>query len=104
MNTTNRIYSEQNFNPHKHVKEFKRTCKECRKVWHSLCSREKAIDNEIRTKGSIQASQACSGNMGAAAQMQRNAESQKDLLNKLKKCPNCGSGNYKEEIIIYEKK
>ncbi|MFZ3077056.1 MAG: hypothetical protein WA139_01245 [Candidatus Aenigmatarchaeota archaeon] len=42
--------------------------------------------------------------MGAATQSKRNVESQQDLLDKLKKCPQCGSANYKEEEIIYEKK
>ena len=52
----------------------------------------------------MQASTACSGNMGAATQSKRNVESQQDLLDKLKKCPNCSSQNYTEEVIIYEKK
>lgn len=95
---------EQEFDPKKHVKEYKRKCNECGKVWHSLASREKEIGGDINLNNCVQGSQACNGNMGAATQSKRNVESQKDLLDKLKKCPNCGSRNYTEEVIIYEKK
>lgn len=96
--------SKEKFDLKKHVKEYKRTCKECGKVWHSLASREKQIASDVKCNACVQASTACSGNMGAATQSKRNVESQQDLLDKLKKCPQCGSANYKEEEIIYDKK
>lgn len=96
--------SKEDFDLKKHIKEYKRTCNECGKVWHSLASREKQIAGDVKLNACIQGSTACGGNMGAATQSKRNVESQKDLLDKLKKCPHCGSSNYKEEEIIYEKK
>ncbi|MFA5406796.1 MAG: hypothetical protein WC307_05570 [Candidatus Nanoarchaeia archaeon] len=95
---------EEEFNPKLHVKEFKRKCNECGKIWHSLASREKEIKDDVGCNSCIQASTACNGQTGAAMQSKRNVESQKDLLDKLKKCPECGSRNYTEEVVIYEKK
>lgn len=96
--------SERDFDPSKHVKEYKRKCKECGKMWHSLASREEQIEKDVRCNACVQGSTACGGNLAAATQSKRNVETQEDLLNKLRKCPKCGSTNYKEEIIIYEKK
>jgi len=96
--------SESEFDPQKHVKEYKRKCRECGKVWHSLALREKEIEGGIKCDACVQGSTACGGNLGAATQSKRNVDSQQDVLDKLKKCPNCGSRNYKEEVIIYEKK
>ena len=96
--------SEEEFDPKKHVKEYKRKCNECGKVWYSLVSREGEIKKDIGTNACVQGATACGGNLGAATQSKRNVESQQDLLDKLKKCPNCSSRNYKEEVIIYEKK
>lgn len=90
----------------KQVQEYKRTCKECGKVWHSLVSREKEIKSSVNSNSCLQVSEAmnCCGDMGAMAQAGRNVDAQTDLLDKLKKCPNCGSKNYEETIISYEKK
>lgn len=85
------------------IKEYKRTCNECHKIWHSLESREKEIEKDIKLNATSQAGFACCS-PSAALQAKRNVESNKDLLGKLKKCPQCGSGNYKEEAIVYEKK
>ena len=85
------------------IEEYKRKCNECGKVWHSLVSREKEIEKDVKFNACIQVSTACGGNLGAATQSKRSVESQQDLLDKLKKCPACGSRNYKEEIITYEK-
>lgn len=86
------------------VKEYKRKCNECGKVWHSLVSREEEIRKSALSASTVQAFTACGGALGTSAQSQRNADSQIELLNKLRKCPECGSTNYKEEIKIYEKK
>lgn len=92
------------FDPKTQVKEFKRTCNQCGKIWHSLASREEQIKNDASCNNCVQGTTACSGNLGAATQAKRNVESNQDLLDKLKKCPDCGSVNYKEEILIYDKK
>ena len=90
--------------PEGHVQEYKRTCNECGKVWHSLISREKEIHKDVKSNACIQACTACGGNLDAATQSKRSVESQTDLLDKLRKCPECGSRNYTEKVITYEKK
>ena len=94
---------EKDFNSHIHVKEYKRKCNGCKKVWHSLASRESEINKNIKFNSGQQACHACS-NHGAALQAKRNAESNQELLDKLLKCPKCGSANYTENVNIFEKK
>lgn len=96
--------SESNFNSNLHVKEYKRKCKECGKIWHSLSSREMEIESTKRVAALNQASNACTCNSGAALQAQRNVSSSQDTLDKLRSCPKCGSHNYAEEVLVYEKK
>ena len=86
------------------VKEYKRKCNECGKVWHSLVSREKKLSESETCSNCVQGFTACGGNLGAATQAQRNADANSKNLEKLRKCPKCGSRNYEEEVIIYEKK
>ncbi len=95
--------SENNFNPSIHVKEYKRKCKECKKIWHSLDSREAEIKKNIKFNAGQQTCHACSDH-GAALQAKRNVESNQELLDKLLKCPKCGSANYSENVNIFEKK
>jgi len=94
--------SEEEFDPKIHVKEYKRTCRECGKVWHSLVEREKKIEKEI-SRGSLQQAGFACCNPAAAAQSQRTVAAHENTLQQLRRCPNCGSQNYSEEIIIYEK-
>jgi hypothetical protein len=94
--------SEEEFNSKKHVKEYKRKCNECGKVWHSLEGREKEVQKNIKNNAFSQC--AFCGNPGAQLQAKRNVEAGQSELERLKKCPNCGSMNYNEEVIIYEKK
>lgn len=84
-----------------YVYEYKRTCNECGKIWYSLQSREKKLENEqcwnsCFTCGSV-------GNMAAYNQARRNEQSTRDNLNDLHQCPNCHSTNYKELLIRHEK-
>lgn len=85
------------------VQEYKRTCNQCGKVWHSLVSRENQIKKDISTNNCLQGAFACS-NVGAATQAKRNVEAQQESINKLKQCPQCGSSDYNEKIITYAKK
>lgn len=85
------------------IKEFKRTCKECKKVWHSLESREKQVQKDISINN-LSVLGNCCCNPGAQLQAKRNVEANQDALSKLKQCPNCGSVNYKEEILYHDKK
>jgi len=90
------------FDPKTQVREFKRTCQQCKKVWHVLEEREKKIQGNIQSNNCSQASFCC--NPGAQLQAKRNVEAGENELDKLKKCPECGSANYKEEVITYDKK
>ena len=96
--------SESDFNSKFHVKEYKRKCNECGKVWHSLASREKEIESAKGIANLNQAANACACNSGSALQAQRNVNASQDSINKLRSCPECGSQNYSEEVLIYEKK
>lgn len=96
--------SEEEFDSKRHVKEFKRKCNECGKVWHSLAEREKEIERSKSVAALNQMSNACSCRSGAALQAQRNVGASQDSLDKLRRCPECGSQNYTEDVLIYEKK
>ena len=85
------------------IREYKRTCNECGKVWHSLVEREKQVAigsfwNAIAGVGT-----AIGGNYGATGQFSRNSDAQQQELVNLKRCPNCGSSNYKEEITSFKR-
>ena len=99
-----REISEKEYDEKKHVQEYKRKCKECGKTWHSLVTREKQIEKDIKSGACVQGMTACGGYLATASQSKKSVESQQDLLDKLKKCPECGSANYTEEVLIYEKK
>ena len=96
--------SEENFDSKLHLKEYKRKCNQCGKVWHSLESREKQIESGKKVAALGQMSNACSCNSGAALQAQRNVGAYEDSLDKLRKCPECSSSDYNQEVLIYEKK
>ena len=85
------------------IKEIKCKCNQCGKIWHYLESREKEIEKNIKTNAGIQAGFAFF-NVGAATQAKRNVEAQQDLLDKLKKCPECGSHDITKKDIYYEEK
>lgn len=93
--------SGYNFNT---VKEYKRTCNECGKTWHSLAKREKKIKRSKMYDECQEALSACYCNMQASSQYRKNANDTKSELEKLKECPECGSRNYEEEVIEYEDK
>jgi len=102
--------TEEDFNPKLHVKEYKRKCNECGKVWHSLASREEKIRKELRSNNCdklVAACGMCGGHwsaLGASKQAERNEQALTEELRRLRKCPECGSSNYEEEVVIYEKK
>ncbi|MDG6250358.1 hypothetical protein [Methanocalculus sp.] len=84
------------------IQEYKRTCNNCGKVWHSLVERE----NQIMTSMKFDAASGCLSacyNHSASAQRSHNFDTAMDTLEKIRACPNCGSKNYVEEIIEYEK-
>lgn len=81
----------------KPVGEYKRTCNECGKVWHSLVDREKFLKTSLF-------GDAC-GMCGSPnqAQYSRNYNANESSLAKLNSCPSCGSTNYTQEIVYYDK-
>ncbi len=86
--------------------EYRRTCRACGKVWHSLVSREKEITNRdlqdalTGFTGAVTGCQTC-GMCGTStmAQADRNRAANKSELQRLKSCPNCSSANYTEELV-----
>jgi len=98
------------FDPKKHIKEYKRKCKQCGKVWHVLASREEKIEKDIKSNKfdqTVSACGMCGGSyqaLGASTQAKRNEHALTDELTRLKHCPKCNSGNYEETEIFYEKK
>ena len=92
------------------IQEYKRTCRNCGNIWHSLVSREGILifqktSSELGACGSGMQSAStcfmCGG--GKFAQYQRNAEATDSELDRLRSCPECGSKNYSEELMTYEK-
>ena len=92
------------FDSESQVSEYKRVCNECGTAWHSLMAREDEVRKGIKDLKSP-TTQCC--NM-CDSKAQKNSASKIDSfeteLDRLKKCPHCNSGNYKEELLVYEKK
>jgi type I site-specific restriction-modification system R (restriction) subunit len=84
------------------VKEYKRTCNECGKIWHSLAKREKKLERSETMSNCQQGINACTCNPAATAQHRKNRQDTTSEIENLKSCPECGSKNYDEEIIEYE--
>lgn len=98
------IYAEKEAEKEKNtIKEYKRKCNQCGKIWHSEVNREEQISSGNFFSALIGLGSTLQGKSGDAIQAYRNTDAQADLLDKLKKCPNCGSKDYKEEIISYKK-
>lgn len=91
------------------VSEYKRTCLQCGKVWHSLALRENYLEKEKKWNDCNMCASAFSsagGNYyswGTWTQTKRNEHALNNEISKLKQCPNCMSSNYTEEQIVYEK-
>jgi len=85
--------------------EFRRTCRVCGKVWHSLESREVEIEKKVSDQALLQAANGMAGcgtcglTLGAAAQHQQARESFEAELLRLRSCPDCMSASYDEQRI-----
>lgn len=86
------------------VMEYKRKCNQCGKVWHSLVKEERMLGRNVLFDSLISVGTAIEGNIGASTQASRNTDANRSSLSNLKKCPNCGSADYTEEIISFKKK
>jgi RNA polymerase subunit RPABC4/transcription elongation factor Spt4 len=84
------------------VQEYKRTCRMCGKVWHSLVSREKGLGTQQACYGCQMCANIGSGS-GSFEQTTHNFDTIKQEADRLKMCPQCGSTNYSEEILNYDK-
>ena len=79
------------------AREYRRTCRRCGKIWHSLVSRENKIK---RDKNCTQCDIAGSGcNPSARMQAKRNLQASESDIGRLRRCPNCQSSSYDEEIV-----
>ncbi|KAF5091262.1 hypothetical protein DSECCO2_05140 [anaerobic digester metagenome] len=91
------------------VKEYRRTCKQCNTVWHSLVKRESNLKWYACSQGiatGFSPSHLCTCGMCSGAeraQREKNVYDERSEIERLKSCPNCGSKNYNEEIIEYDK-
>lgn len=85
------------------TREYRRTCRACRTVWHSLVSREQAV----AVSGCADAGLMCNsismcsspGKDAAFAQHGRNMDANSAELARLQSCPRCGSSAYDQEIV-----
>ena len=85
------------------TKEYKRTCNECGETWHVLASRERKVKTQKAGNSMQQCGAALSCCFPMAALSQSNVQDSEDQLEKMRSCPECGSHNYDEETIRYEK-
>jgi hypothetical protein len=103
--STNVIFvADEKFDPKKHVKEYRCTCKECGTVWHYLASEESALKLQGASNalmGCAWASTSCSPISMIFSNKSIDTSRQ---LKKLSLCPNCNSSNIKKEEIFHEKR
>lgn len=86
------------------VMEYKRKCNQCGKVWHSLVKEEKRAIRGGLLNSLVGMGTAMEGNLGASTQSSRNADANLESLQNRRRCPNCGSSDYTEELITFKKK
>ena len=90
------------------ITEYKRKCKECGKVWHSLQSRELQIQQQINSANRASTTAACGmcaghwSALGASEQAKRNLAAAQSELDRLRICPKCGSHNYTETETSFD--
>ena len=101
---------ESQIQEYKQNQEYRRTCRNCGKIWHSLVSREnklsfRATTTKIGVCGSQMQSASCCFMCGGSktAQLERNVDAVGSELNRLKSCPECGSKNYSEDLMTYDR-
>ncbi len=85
--------------PPQAIQEYRRTCKGCGKVWHSLVEREKAIEKD-KKNNECDTLNLCSSS--AVAQAKHNVAANESEISRLRRCPECHSAVYCEEIITHD--
>jgi hypothetical protein len=87
----------------KFVQEYRRTCQDCGKVWHSLEGREKQIQRESTCCYCSMCYPRVSKDWDVSQDSRTRDERENELV-RLRTCPSCNSTNYQEEILTYERK
>jgi hypothetical protein len=82
------------------VQEYRRTCKGCGKVWHSLVGKEDYLRQKLGANAA-QIAAGC-GSPSTASQGMATGQLISADLAKLRTCPECGSSNYAEEVVDYD--
>lgn len=87
------------------IKEFRRTCRSCGKVWHSLVEREARIQFDLKANPANQCGGFLRGCGSSASTMQarRNLAADESAISRLQSCPECQSVNYDEEIVEHSR-
>ena len=96
----NQDYSEAeepDNNENQSPKEYKRICRKCGKVWYTLVSRERALT--VQSVGNVAGAMANCCSPSGTAQVSRNIDATSSELDRLRKCPECLSSDYHEEIV-----
>ena len=78
------------------TREYRRTCQRCGTVWHSLVSREKKVKQD-QTCNNCQVV-TCNPTQQKLARANFRQSSEREL-DRLRKCPNCQSSVYDEELL-----
>ena len=79
------------------VSEYRRKCRACTTIWHSLVSREVQLEKQ-KQSGECDQVMMCGS---AEMQAKRNIQATHDEMTRLRQCPKCGSSNFNEEIVTY---
>jgi hypothetical protein len=88
-------YELSGYGGYSSTREYRRTCKRCGAVWHSLVSRERKVKRD-ETLNNCQVV-TCDPTQQKLAKA--NLQSSERELDRLRKCPNCQSSLYDEELL-----
>ena len=83
--------------PSGRVREVRRTCMRCGKVWHSSIQRENQVISFAKDGAWLGLFNLF--NDTARAQWTHNTESNFETIHRMRSCPECGSVNYNEQIV-----
>jgi RNA polymerase subunit RPABC4/transcription elongation factor Spt4 len=90
------------FDSSRQAAEYKRTCNQCSQTWHTLVEREEEIKRGLAGNKKEDCCNMCDENAKRQREMQKNTY--ENEYERLKTCPKCGSGNFAQELVTYEKK
>jgi hypothetical protein len=88
-----------NNTPQTTATEFRRQCRACGTMWHSLVSREQQLLTQ--QKGNACDQVLMCGRPSAQMQAKRSFQATQDEIVRVRLCPKCNSGNYDENIVSY---